>query len=212
MKSIAFINPNSTVAMTESCSGSFAAQLPSHFSVEAITNHQAPPAIQGPEDGEIAVPGVLEIISGSDFDAYVIACFDDTALAEARTVTQKPVIGIGQASFHLAALSAGRFSVLTTLSVSVPVISDNIEEQGFGRICDGVYASGVPVLELENMPDKSCKTVSSHLEKIANQSPANAIILGCAGMTNIWSKLQQEHQITLIDPVVAAARLVPVLT
>jgi allantoin racemase len=208
---IAFINPNSTVAMTESCSGSFAAKLPSHFSVEAITNHQAPHAIQGPEDGEIAVPGVLEIISGSDFDAYVIACFDDTALAEARTVTQKPVIGIGQASFHLAALSAGRFSVLTTLSVSVPVISDNIEEQGFGRICDGVYASGVPVLDLENAPDKSSNIVATHLQKIAINSPSNAVILGCAGMTNIWSKLQPNHQNTLIDPVAAAAKLVPAL-
>ena len=211
MNRIAFINPNSTVAMTESCSGSFAAQLPSHFSVEAITNHQAPHAIQGPEDGEIAVPGVLEIISGSDFDAYVIACFDDTALAEARTVTQKPVIGIGQASFHLAALSAGRFSVLTTLPVSVPVISDNIEEQGFGGICDGVYASGVPVLDLENAPDKSSNIVATHLQKIAINSPSNAVILGCAGMTNIWSKLQPSHQIILIDPVAAAAKLVPAL-
>ena len=211
MNRIAFINPNSTVAMTESCSGSFAAQLPSHFSVEAITNHQAPRAIQGPEDGEIAVPGVLEIISGSDFDAYVIACFDDTALAEARTVTQKPVIGIGQASFHLAALSAGRFSVLTTLPVSVPVISGNIEEQGFGQICDGVYASGVPVLDLENAPDKSSNIVSTHLQKIAINSPSNAVILGCAGMTNIWSKLQPSHQIILIDPVAVAAKLVPAL-
>ena len=157
---IAFINPNSTTAMTESCSKSFANRLPEDFSVEAITNFQAPTSIQGPEDGELAVPGVLEIISRSDFDAYVIACFDDTGLLEARAITSKPVIGIGQASFHLAALSAGRFSVLTTLAVSVPVIRDNIEAQGFGRICDGVYASGVPVLELENMPDKSCKTVS----------------------------------------------------
>ena len=212
MTRIAFINPNSTTAMTESCSKSFATRLSEDFSVEAITNFQAPTAIQGPEDGALAVPGVLEIISGSDFDAYVIACFDDTGLAEARAVTSKPVIGIGQASFHLAALSAGRFSVLTTLAVSVPVIRENIEAQGFSRICDGVYASGVPVLELENMPDKSCKTVSAHLQKIANQSPTNAVILGCAGMTNIWSKLQPEHQITLIDPVAAAARLVPVLT
>ena len=212
MTRIAFINPNSTTAMTESCSKSFATRLSTDYSVEAITNFQAPTAIQGPEDGDLAVPGLLEIISGSDFDAYVIACFDDTGLAEARAVTSKPVIGIGQASFHLAALSVGRFSVLTTLAVSVPVIRDNIEAQGFGRICDGVYASGVPVLELENMPDKSCKTVSSHLQKIANQSPTSAVILGCAGMTNIWSKLQPEHQITLIDPVAAAARLVPVLT
>jgi allantoin racemase len=209
---IAFINPNSTTAMTESCSKSFAAQLPDHFTVEAITNYQAPSAIQGPEDGEIAVPGVLKIISSREFDAYVIACFDDTGLVEARTVTQKPVIGIGQASFHLAALSAERFSVLTTLAVSVPVISDNIEAQGFGRICDGVYASGVPVLDLENMPDRSCKIVSAHLKKIATQTPSNAVILGCAGMTNIWSKLQRNHQIILIDPVAAAAKLVPALT
>ena len=117
---------------------------------------------------------------------------------------------VGQASFHLAALSAGRFSVLTTLSVSVPVISDNIEEQGFGRICDGVYASGVPVLELENMPDKSCKTVSAHLQKIANQSPTNAVILGCAGMINIGNKLQPDYQMILIDPA-AAVKIVPAL-
>ncbi len=211
MNRIAFINPNSTVEMTESCSRSFAAQLPSHFSVEAITNHQAPPAIQGPKDGEVALPGVLKIISESDFDAYVIACFDDTGLAEARTVTQKPVIGIGQASFHLAALSAGRFSVLTTLAASVPVIANNIEAQGFASICKGVYASGVPVLDLENMPDKACKIVSTHLQKIAVQSPNNAVILGCAGMTNIWSKLQPSHQIVLIDPVTAAAKMIPAL-
>ena len=208
---IAFINPNSTTAMTESCSKSFATQLPKDFSVEAITNFQAPTAIQGPEDGELALPGVLEIISSSDFDAYVIACFDDTGLAEARAVTSKPVIGIGQASFHLAALSAGRFSVLTTLAVSVPVIRDNIEAQGFGRICDGVYASGVPVLELENAPDKSCKTLSAHLQKIAAQSPSNAVILGCAGMTNIQGPLQARHAAVLIDPISAAARLMPAL-
>ena len=133
MTRVAFINPNSTIAMTTSCARSFVAQLPKDYHVEAITNHQAPTAIQGPEDGDAAVPGVLNIISNGNFDAYVIACFDDTGLAEARTITQKPVIGIGQASFHLAALSSGRFSVLTTLAVSIPVIAENIEAQGFGQ-------------------------------------------------------------------------------
>ena len=59
---------------------------------------------------------------------------------------------------------------------------------------------------------KAVGMISNDGQKIANQSPTNAVILGCAGMTNIWSKLQPEHQITLIDPVAAAARLVPVLT
>ena len=211
MNRVAFINPNSTTAMTESCSKSFANRLPEDFSVEAITNFQAPTAIQGPEDGELALPGVLEIISGSDFDAYVIACFDDTGLAEARTITQKPVIGIGQASFHLAALSSGRFSVLTTLAVSIQVIAENIDAQGFGSICDSVYASGVPVLDLETAPDESRGIISSHLQKMAVENPSNAVVLGCAGMTNIWNKLQPYHKITLIDPVAAAAKLIPVL-
>ena len=38
MTRIAFINPNSTTAMTESCSKSFATRLSEDFSVEAITN------------------------------------------------------------------------------------------------------------------------------------------------------------------------------
>ena len=143
--------------MTTSCARSFVAQLPEDYHVEAITNHQAPTAIQGPEDGDAAVPGVLNIISNGNFDAYVIACFDDTGLAEARTITQKPVIGIGQASFHLAALSSGRFSVLTTLAVSIPVIAENIEAQGFGPVCDGVYASGVPVLDLPYVEDSTAE-------------------------------------------------------
>ncbi len=197
--------------MTTSCAQSFAAQLPKDYHVEAITNHQAPAAIQGPEDGDAAVPGVLDIIANGIFDAYVIACFDDTGLAEARTVTKKPVIGIGQASFHLAALSSGRFSVLTTLAVSIPVIAGNIQTQGFGPICSGVYASGVPVLDLETAPNKSRKIISSHLQKMAVKNPSTAVVLGCAGMTNIWKKLQPDHQITLIDPVAAAAKLVTVL-
>ena len=118
---------------------------------------------------------------------------------------------VGQASFHLAALSAGRFSVLTTLSASVPVISDNIEGQEFGRICDGVYASEIPALDLENAPEKSSNIFATHLQRIAIASPSKAVILGCAGMTNIWSKLRLNHQIILIDPVAVAAKLVPAL-
>ena len=91
------------------------------------------------------------------------------------------------------------------MPVSVPVISDNIEEQGFGRICDGVYASGVPVLDLENAPDKSSNVIANIFSKIVINSPSNAVILGCAGMTNIWFKLQLNHQIILIDPVAAEA-------
>ena len=84
MTTIAFINPNSTEAMTDRCAASFRANLPAGFDVLAITNHDAPAAIQGPEDGEAAIPGVLDIVARTAADAHVIGCFDDTGLARAR--------------------------------------------------------------------------------------------------------------------------------
>ena len=212
MTSIAFINPNSTEAMTDSCAASFKANLPAGFEVLAVTNRSAPAAIQGPEDGDAAIPGVLDIVTHSAADAHVIGCFDDTGLARARQLTDKPVIGIGQAAFHLAALQAGRFYVLTTLSVSVPVIAGNIANQGFDKICDGVAASGVPVLDLEHHPERSQHTIAAHIEKISADFPKTAIVLGCAGMTNIWGALQQRFQTPLVDPVAAAAKLVAAIT
>jgi allantoin racemase len=208
MTRIAFINPNATEVMTQTCHAAFATYLPDGYEAVAITNEMGPPAIQGHKDGEAAIPGLLEIIAKSDYDAYIIACFDDTGLEQARQITKSPVIGIGQASFHYAALRSGRFNVLTTLAVSIPVISENIGNQGFSGVCNGVYASGVPVLELEHNPDASRQIVASHIQRLTKKEPDIAVILGCAGMTNIWQKLQADFSTPLVDPVAAAAKLI----
>jgi allantoin racemase len=208
MTRIAFINPNATEVMTQTCHAAFATYLPDGYEAVAITNEMGPPAIQGHKDGEAAIPGLLEIIAKSDYDAYIIACFDDTGLEQARQITKSPVIGIGQASFHYAALRSGRFNVLTTLAVSIPVISENIGKHGFSGICNGVYASGVPVLELEHNPDASRQIVASHIQRLTKKEPDIALILGCAGMTNIWQKLQADFATPLVDPVAAAAKII----
>ena len=140
---LVYINPNSTAAMTDSIVGVARAALPEAV-VEGLTNTAGPPAIQGPEDGDAAVPGVLDLVRGaSGADAIVIACFDDTGLAEARGAAACPVLGIGQAAYLMAAVMGRRFSVVTSLAVSVPVIRGNIEAAGFGAACLSVRASGL---------------------------------------------------------------------
>jgi len=59
-------------------------------------------------------------------DAHVISCFDDTGLDAARSIAQAPVIGIAEAAFHVASMVGTRFSVITTLSRSIPLIEDNL--------------------------------------------------------------------------------------
>lgn len=208
---IVAINPNSTAAMTESIAAGINRTLTGTDECIGVSNEGAPSAIQGFEDGTKAVPGVLRIIRETPVDGYVIACFDDTGLEEARLESSSPVIGIGQAAYHIAALLSRRFAVVTTLSVSVPVIEGNIERLGFAGSCDGVYASGVPVLELERDPVRSLEKVSNAISNIEKTSPDCAIILGCAGMGILKDPLTARHPSLILDPVECAGRLVSAL-
>ena len=212
MKRIAFINPNSTTEMTESCAASLQAVIGGGYEVLAVTNDDGPAAIQGEADGKAAIPGLLAAVAAhADCDGIILGCFDDTGLAEARAMARQPLIGIGQASFHLATLQGGSFHILTTLAVSIPVIEANLARQNFSASCTAVLASGVPVLDLEHHPDASMKVISAHIAAIEEEGPGPTIILGCAGMTNIHTRLQARHDATLIDPISAAARLIPAL-
>lgn len=209
MKSIAFINPNATTEMTDSCIAAGMDYLSAGIGLVGMTNLDGPPSIQGAEDGELAIPGLLSLIDANpQMDGYIIGCFDNTGLQQARKLTKKPVIGIGQAAYHMACLAGERFTVLTTLDVSVPVIVENIEELGFSSRCDDVLASGVPVLQLEFEPEISIPIVRNEIDKIKRRFPETSVVLGCAGMTSIMSELLDEtRSIRLIDPVTSSIGL-----
>jgi len=207
---ILFINPNSTASMTETIAASARAVAAPDVEVEAWTSHGGPPAIQGREDGEAAVAPLLEELARSesqDFDAFVIACFDDTGLAEARAQTHRPVLGIGQSAFHAAMMRGGRFSVVTTLAVSIPVIEDNLAASGLDRACARVRASGVPVLALETDPEQSERAVSDEIRRAKNEDGIGAVVLGCAGMADLATRMEQLHRTPVIDGVAAACGL-----
>ena len=210
MTSIAFINPNSTTEMTASCINAGAHCVTDGINLIGVTNVDGPPSIQGAADGEVAIPGLLSAIEANQhMDGFIIGCFDNTGLEKARKITDKPVIGIGQAAYHMAVMTNERFTVLTTLDVSVPVIKQNIKELGFSMWCDDVVASGVPVLQLEFQPEIAVPKVRQSIKEIKLQFPETAIVLGCAGMTTIKSELvEQRKSVQLIDPVTSAIRLI----
>ncbi|MBB6468021.1 hypothetical protein HNQ96_003905 [Aminobacter lissarensis] len=57
------------------------------------------------------MPGMLnEIQRHPGMRGYIIACFDDTGLDAARCIADAPVIGIGEAAFHMAALLAHKMA------------------------------------------------------------------------------------------------------
>jgi len=194
---ILIINPNTTQSMTQKISEAGKSVASPDVEIVARNPNYGPASIQGSEDGFAALPGLFEeIIKGNDegFNAIIIACFDDTGLAEARKMIDIPIIGIGEAAFHAAMMLGAKFSVVTTLSISIPIIEENLINYGLNSMCCKVRASEVPVLDLE------IKEISKSLL----EDKPGAIVLGCAGMTDLSAQLTKFHQVPVIDGVSAA--------
>ena len=204
---ILYINPNSTEAMTRSVLAVARVANP-RAEILGWTNADGPPAIQGPEDGDAAVPGVLDLVRGaSGADAIVIACFDDTGLAEVRAAAHCPVLGIGQSAYVAAELLGHRFSVVTTLDVSVPVIEGNIAALGHAPACASVRASGIPVLTVEEGSEETRAHLARDILAAHREDGATAAVLGCAGMASLRDDLASRTGLPLIDGVAASAQL-----
>ncbi|MEM1318214.1 MAG: aspartate/glutamate racemase family protein [Pseudomonadota bacterium] len=206
---ILVINPNSTSAMTEDIAE--AAKLAALSSTEIVPRNPetGPVSIQGPEDGEAALPGLMQVFDeamaeATAFDAVIIACFDDTGLQELKLRSPVPVLGIGEAAFHAACLCGGKFSTVTTLPVSVPIIEANISSYGFDARSCGVRASNVPVLSIGR---ETARSIEEEAKTALAEDGCSTIVLGCAGMADLASSMSVELGAPVIDGVAAAVGL-----
>ena len=202
------INPNSTVSMTEKIGAAARAAAGPGTEIVAVNPPCGPVSIEGYYDEAMSVPGVLQVIQNTDgADAIIIACFDDTGLDAARCLTDRPVIGIGEAAYHFASMLANKFSVVTTLARSVPALEHNLTRYGLAARCARVRASDVPVLELERPGSDARDRISAEVARAIAEDKAEAIVLGCAGMADFAASLSAEHGLPVIDGVVSAVAL-----
>ena len=209
---IVIINPNSTQSMTDAMVETAHWAAPDAH-VVGWTSTDGPPAIQGEADGDAAIPPLLDLVKKADeagARVIIIGCFDDTGLNAARALAACPVIGIGQAAYHLASLFGQRFSVVTTLEVSVPVLSANVSHYGLDRNLGRIRASGVPVLALEHDRSNATEQVRAEIRAAVRNDNINSVVLGCAGMGHIVEE-SDDISIKLIDGVHAAVRFATML-
>ena len=202
------INPNSTASMTEKIGMAARSAASPGTEIIALNPPGGPVSIEGYYDEALSVPGLLLMIQTVPaFDAVIIACFDDTGLDAARCLTDRPVIGIGEAAYHFAAMLANKFSVVTTLARSVPALEHNLHKYGLAARCARVRSSEVAVLELEHSGSDACNRISAEIGRAVVEDRAEAIVLGCAGMADLAGRLQAEHGLPVLDGVACAVRM-----
>jgi allantoin racemase len=169
-----------------------------------------PASVESHYDEALSVPGVLaEIDIGERLgsDGYLIACFGDPGLDAARELARGPVLGIAEAAMHTASFLGRGFSVVTTLTRTRGRAMDLAHRYGMERHCLGVHACEIPVLELERDSD-AFKTIAESCRTALDQDGSDAVVLGCAGMSELCARLSQELGVPVVDGVAAGVLLV----
>jgi allantoin racemase len=202
------VNPNTTVSMTRKIGVAAQAAASPGVEVSAVNPESGPPSIEGFYDEAFSVPGLLaEIHKARDADAFVIACFDDTGLDAARCATTAPVVGIGEAAFHMASLIGDKFSVVTTVARAIAPIERNLVKYGLASRCARVRAANVLVLDLEDERSGARSAIEAEIERSLVEDGAEAVVLGCAGMTDLARYLGDATGVPVLDGVACAVGL-----
>ena len=207
-RKICIINPNTTKAMTQKIDLTAKKFASADTEIVSVEPNVGPESIEGFYDEAFCIPGLVEEIEKhSDADSYIIACFDDTGLEVIRSITEKPVIGIGEAAYHIATMVAGNFTVITTLSRSIRPLTHNLKKYGLFENCVKVTAIEVPVLDLENISKENLDKLNKGIQDTKENDNAEAIILGCAGMADLAKNLEIKHRLPVIEGVSSAVVL-----
>jgi len=208
---ILFINPNTSQSFTERIQTIVQKYALPTTQAEAMNPTSGPRSIESIYDELLSSPGTLELaIENLDqFDAFVIACYSDHPTIYAlREITDKPVLGIAEASMYVACMLGRKFSVVTTNDEWEPLLWDAVNHYGLGERCASIRTTGMAVLALENAGEVD--TFGQILEgsrKAMLEDNAEVICLGCAGMAGLDKQLEEELNIPVIDGDVAALML-----
>ncbi len=207
---IMIINPNSSAEMTAADGVAGRSVASPGTEVVAVTPEHAPASIESYYDEYLCVPGILNEIqkgdAAGDYDAYIIACYGDPGLHAARELTDKPVIGIAEASLYTACMLAARISIVTIIPRFKVCVEDMVAAYGLSHKVT-VRTSPLYVLDVESAPVGSLESLREECRMAKSEDDAEAICLGCAGFADFADELEAELEIPVLDGVVCATKM-----
>ncbi len=207
---IKIINPNTTLAMTESIGAAGRSVARNGTEIVAVSPTFGPASIESYYDEMLCAPGVIDEVQKGDqegFDAYIVACYGDPGLHAAREATRKPVIGIAEASLYTASILAARFSIVTVIPRIKTVLEEMVANYGFSHKVANIRTTPLYVLDIEKDPAGALETLRAEARKAMAEDDAEAILLGCAGFAEFANELERELDIPVLDGVVCAVKI-----
>lgn len=140
----------------------------------------------------------------ADYDAFIIGCFYDLALREAREVSGKAIVTAPcESSIAIAAQLGNTFSVLVGADKAIPKMRENIRAYGMGHRLMSMRPLNMGVLEFQAQAERTMEAMLREGAKAVEKDRAEVIVLGCSAEVGFHKTLQDELGVPVIDSALA---------
>jgi Asp/Glu/hydantoin racemase len=184
--------------------------------IDAVRADQCVPRIRHLEHGpphleyhlyeHAAFSPMLELMREAEADgcaAGVIGCFYDGGLRELREALRMPVVGMAEASLHLACSLGHRFSIVVGRRKWIPKMSDNVLLYGLERRLASFRSVEMGIPEVIADPELFHDRVLEEGRRAVEEDGAEVIVLSEVASPAFWERARAELPVPLVDPGVA---------
>ncbi|MCD1146442.1 aspartate/glutamate racemase family protein [Kocuria sp. LUK] len=203
---ILVVNVNTTESMTASIGREARAVASPGTEIVPLTPLFGAESVEGNYESYLAAVAVMETVKSyaEPFDAVIQAGYGEHGREGLQELLDVPVVDITEAAASTAMYLGHRYSVVTTLDRTVPLIEDRLKLAGLTDRCASVRASGMSVLELESDPEAAVEAIVEQSRRAVQEDRAEVICLGCGGMAGLKQQVVERTGAPVVDGVAAA--------
>lgn len=195
--------------MTDAIAESARGVASSGTEIAGITPRFGADSCEGNFESYLAAIAVMDAITAypEPYDAVIQAGYGEHGREGLQELLDVPVVDITEAAASTAMYLGHKYSVVTTLDRTVPLIEDRLKLAGLDARCASVRASGLGVLELESDPDRAVEAIVRQAREAVEHDRAEVICLGCGGMAELEAKVKAATGVPIVDGVRSAVTI-----
>lgn len=192
---ILIINPNSDEETDRRLREKAAAYGKGDYEVDVVHVSAAPKLVATMEDCAKGLPEMISYVKqGTQYDAFIVACHSDPNLDVLKTITDKPVVGIAEASMKIASMYCNGFAVISPSEASIP------KKWTLARkyYCGELYKAA------EVSEDNEAESLCEAARRAVEHGHVDGIVLGCANYALADRYIEQKLGVKVFDGVACA--------
>lgn len=210
---ILLVNPNTSEAFTASITETARAAAAPGTEIVPVTAAFGARVIGTRTESAVAEHACLETMAhhAPGCDAAIVAASFDSGVRAGREMLAVPVLGITEASLHVASMIGSRIGAVVLNPRIEPVLRETVRGYGFQHEMCGVRALPRTVLDALKNPDVLAEAIVQSALHLVEQDGAEVIILIGAVLGAMPARVQAKVPVPVIEGLSCAVALAEAL-